>query len=81
MKILYLAGFAWEPKGTVRSRAFPLAVEMVRRGHEVTLLIAPYDNPAYSGQRFSSHGVQVINLKILGSGILALARMPGNFSN
>jgi glycosyltransferase involved in cell wall biosynthesis len=79
MKILYLAGFAWEPKGTVRSRAFPLAVEMVRRGHEVTLLIAPYDNPVYSGQRFISQGVQVINLKISGRGPLALAQLPGQF--
>jgi len=79
MKILYLAGFAWEPKGTVRSRAFPLAVEMVRRGHDVTLLIAPYDNPVYSGQRFVSQGVQVINLKISGRGPLALARLPRQF--
>jgi glycosyltransferase involved in cell wall biosynthesis len=79
MKILYLAGFAWEPKGTVRSRAFPLAVEMVRRGHDVTLLIAPYDNPVYSGQRFVSQGVQVINSKISGRGPLALARLPRQF--
>jgi glycosyltransferase involved in cell wall biosynthesis len=79
MKILYLAGFAWEPKGTVRSRAFPLAVEMARRGHDVTLLIAPYDNPVYSGQRFVSQGVQVINLKISGLGPLALARLSWQF--
>jgi glycosyltransferase involved in cell wall biosynthesis len=79
MKIVYLAGFAWEPKGTVRSRAFPLAAEMVRRGHDVTLLIAPYDNPVYSGQRFVSQGVQVINLKISGRGPLALARLPRQF--
>jgi glycosyltransferase involved in cell wall biosynthesis len=79
MKILYMAGFAWEPKGTVRSRAFPLAAEMVRRGHDVTLLIAPYDNPVYSGQQFVSQGVQVINLKISGRGPRALARLPGQF--
>jgi glycosyltransferase involved in cell wall biosynthesis len=79
MKILYLAGFAWEPKGTVRSRAFPLAVEMVRRGHEVTLLIAPYDNLVHSGRRFVSEGVQVINLEISGRGALVLARLPRQF--
>jgi glycosyltransferase involved in cell wall biosynthesis len=79
MKILYMAGFAWEPKGTVRSRAFPLAAEMVRRGHDVTLLIAPYDNPVYSGQQFVSQGVQVINLKISGRGPRALAPLPGQF--
>ncbi len=79
MKISYVAGFAWEPKGTVRSRAFPLAVEMVRRGHEVTLLIAPYDNRVYSGQQFVSKGVQVINLDISGRGALALARLPRKF--
>ncbi len=79
MRILQIAGFAWEPKGTVRSRAFPLAVEMVRRGHEVTLLIAPYDNPVYSGQQFVSKGVQVINLEVSGRGALALVRLPRQF--
>src|ERR1700674_1088041 len=79
MKIVYVAGFAWEPKGTVRSRAFPLAAEMVRRGHEVTLLIAPYDNLVYSGQQFVSQGVQVINLEVSGSGALALACLPRQF--
>ena len=79
MKILCVAGFAWEPKGTVRSRAFPLAAEMVRRGHQVTLAIAPYDNPVYSGQQFVSEGVRVINLEISGRGALALARLPGQF--
>jgi glycosyltransferase involved in cell wall biosynthesis len=79
MRILYVAGFAWEPKGTVRSRAFPLAVEMVRRGHQVTLAIAPYDNVVYSGQQFVSKGVQVVNLEISRRGALALAKLPRQF--
>jgi glycosyltransferase involved in cell wall biosynthesis len=52
---------------------------MVRRGHDVTLLIAPYDNPVHSGRRFVSQGVQVINLKISGRGPSALARLPRQF--
>jgi glycosyltransferase involved in cell wall biosynthesis len=75
MKVTYICGFAWEPKGTVRARAFPLAEEMVRRGHEVTLIIAPYDNRAYSGVEFVRNGVRVVNFEIK-PGIAGLVRIP-----
>ena len=73
MKLTFICGFAWDPKGTVRSRAFPLAEEMVRRGHEGTLIIVPYDNLAHSGERFTKSGVRVINVGIK-KGIGSLAR-------
>ena len=64
MRLTYICGFAWEPKGTVRARAFPLAEEMARRGHDVTLVIVPYDNRAYSAVEFVSNGVRVVNLDL-----------------
>src|SRR5881397_1549035 len=76
MRLTYICGFAWEPKGTVRARAFPLAEEMVRRGHDATLIIAPYDNLAHSGEQFTSNGVHVVNLEIKSRSLAAMARIP-----
>src|SRR5215469_15621269 len=75
VKLTYICGFAWEPKGTVRARAFPLAEEVVRRGHQVTLIIVPYDNRTHSGMEFTKNGVRVINLKI-GKRLGGFARIP-----
>jgi glycosyltransferase involved in cell wall biosynthesis len=64
MRIVFVVGFAWEPKGTARARAFPLAAELVKRGHEVTILLAPYDNPVESGQKREFHGVRIVNVDV-----------------
>jgi glycosyltransferase involved in cell wall biosynthesis len=64
MRIALVSGFAWEPKGTARARAFPLAVELVNKGHEVTLFLTPYDNPAESGQKRQLEGVHIVNVKV-----------------
>jgi glycosyltransferase involved in cell wall biosynthesis len=76
MKIAYIAGFAWEPKGTVRSRIFPLAAEMTRRGHEASIFIVPYDNPKYSGMEYAREGVQIFNLEVPRSLSPAHAAIP-----
>jgi glycosyltransferase involved in cell wall biosynthesis len=67
MRIAFVCGFAWEPKGTVRARAHPLAVELVRRGHDVQLFVVPYDNPAYSGKTLEVNGVTIQNVSVQGS--------------
>jgi glycosyltransferase involved in cell wall biosynthesis len=64
MRIAFICGFAWEPKGTVRLRAFPIASELARRGHEVTLFLTPYDNLSYSGKEWWSEGVRIFNVVI-----------------
>jgi glycosyltransferase involved in cell wall biosynthesis len=64
MRIAFVCGFAWEPKGTVRLRAYPLAVALVNRGHEVTMFLAPYDNPAESGKKHVREGVRIHNLEV-----------------
>lgn len=81
MKIACVAGFAWEPKGTVRSRTFPLAAEMVRRGHEASIFIVPYDNPKYSGTEFVRDGVQVFNLEVPSKLSAAYATIPGKLAS
>ena len=49
-KIVLVAPFATQPKGTTRARVLPLAAALVRRGHRVTVLIPPWDNPGEAGR-------------------------------
>lgn len=81
MKIAYIAGFAWEPKGTVRSRIFPLAAEMARRGHEPSIFLVPYDNPKYSGMEYERDGVKIINLPVAQNFSPAYAALPGKLAS
>ena len=62
MHVVYLAPFAHAPKATVSARMLPMATALVRRGHRVTILIPPYDNPAESSRAWSHEGVQVENM-------------------
>src|SRR5271165_3196917 len=63
-RVVFVSGFAWEPKGTARARAFPLAAELVKKGYEVTLLLTPYDNPAHSGEQREINGVRIVNVAV-----------------
>lgn len=78
LNIVWLAPFAYAPKATVSARMMPMAAALRRRGHTVTLLIPPYDNPADSGTVWERDGVRVENMRLprIGGGsyaILALA--------
>ena len=73
LKVAFICGFAWEPKGTARARAFPLAAELVKRGHEVTVFLTPYDNLAYSGKEWVAEGVRIRNLAVPSTSKLSLA--------
>jgi len=76
MKLALVCGFAWEPKGTVRARAFPLAAELARRGHEVRIFTVPYDNPKYSGCEYTRSEVRIVNLKVSKGSISKLSLAP-----
>lgn len=64
MRIAQICGFGWEPKGTVRFRAFPLAAALVVAGHEVTIFLTPYDNLVDSGKEYWREGVRIKNVKL-----------------
>lgn len=55
MKIALIAPFATHPKGTTRARVLPLARALAGRGHQVTVLIPPWDHPEEAG-REETHG-------------------------
>lgn len=61
MNIVYLAPFAYSPKATVSARMLPMASALARRGHRVTIVIPPYDNPADSGNAWEHEGVRLDN--------------------
>ena len=52
LRLVLIAPFARYPKGTTRARVLPLARALAGRGHGVTVLVPPYDNPQESGLRY-----------------------------
>lgn len=64
MNLVFIAPFGYSPKATVSARILPMATALTRRGHRVTALIPPYDNPADSGRRWSHEGVQLENMRL-----------------
>jgi glycosyltransferase involved in cell wall biosynthesis len=62
VKIAFIGGFAFSPKGTIRARAHPIAAELVRGGHEVTIFLPPYDNLEHSGLEWQQDGVRIHNV-------------------
>jgi hypothetical protein len=64
MKIVMVTPFGLRPKSTVRVRALQLAEALVARGHGVTILVPPWDDPASAGQTFEQNGVLVRQLPL-----------------
>lgn len=68
MRLAFIGGFAFRPKGTMRARAHPLAAELVRGGHEVTIFLPPYDNLDDCGREWQSEGVRIRNVGTVSNG-------------
>lgn len=62
MRIAFIGGFAFSPKGTMHARAHPLGAELVKLGHEVTMFLPPYDNAADRGREWIQEGVRIRNV-------------------
>ena len=52
------------PKSTMRVRALPLGQALTRRGHDVTGVLRPWDNPSDSGREWVEAGVRLVNLPL-----------------
>lgn len=65
-----IAPFGIRPKGTLLARMLPLAQALARRGHQLTIVAPPLQNPADAGTRVNHGGVPVIHT--------ALAKGPGS---
>ena len=67
MKAVMVAPFARRPKGTTNARVIPLARALAARGHRVTVLVPPYDNPEESGVQTTAGGARIVSLRVDGS--------------
>ena len=63
MKIVMVAPFAIEPKGTVKARMIPIANGLKKRGYSVDIVVPPWDNPTYSGKTIEIEGIKTHNVK------------------
>jgi glycosyltransferase involved in cell wall biosynthesis len=63
MRIAFVGGFGFRPKGTIQGRAYPMAAELVLQGHEVTIFVTPYDNLEESGREWMEEGVRIKGVK------------------
>ena len=59
-----LGPFALAPKATMSARALPLAEALAARGHRVTVILPPWDNPAQSGRTWQDAGVAIRNISL-----------------
>jgi glycosyltransferase involved in cell wall biosynthesis len=59
-----LAPFGIRPKGTLSARMLPLAQALVRRGHCVSIIAPPVQNPQDAGRRDVYDGVPVIHTPV-----------------
>jgi glycosyltransferase involved in cell wall biosynthesis len=59
LRVVMIGPFGLAPKGTMRSRALPLARELVARGHRVTLLMPPWHTPEAAPRRWQEDGVDM----------------------
>ncbi len=63
VRITFVAPFAVSPKATISARMLPIAAELVAIGHDVTILVPPYDNPKDSGRTWRQDGVLIENMR------------------
>ncbi|MBN1488053.1 MAG: glycosyltransferase family 4 protein, partial [Anaerolineae bacterium] len=64
MKIVMIGPFGLRPRGTMSVRALPMAQALVARGHQVTMLLPPWQNPEDEGQNWQAQGVNIENLPL-----------------
>jgi glycosyltransferase involved in cell wall biosynthesis len=62
MRIVMIAPFATHPKGTFRIRILPIAKRLHKNGHNITIVVPPYDNISQSGLEYEIDGVHVQNI-------------------
>ena len=72
MRIVMIGPFGMRPRSTMRVRALPMAKALTARGHEVTMLLPPWQNQEDEGIEREEEGVVVSNIRLP-------PRIPGLF--
>ncbi|MDH7485740.1 MAG: glycosyltransferase family 4 protein [Anaerolineae bacterium] len=64
MRLVLLGPFGLRPKMTMARRALPLARALSARGHDVRVVLPPWDCPQDSGRIWQEDGVEVVNVRL-----------------
>lgn len=64
MRVVMIGPFGLRPRGTMSVRALPMARALAARGHVVTLLLPPWQNPEDAGRCWEDGGVRVENIPL-----------------
>ncbi|MGC8787184.1 MAG: glycosyltransferase family 4 protein, partial [Anaerolineae bacterium] len=64
MRIVLVGPFAMEPKRTMAVRALPLGKALAARGHQVMMILPPWDQPRDTGKEWVEDGVHICNVRL-----------------
>lgn len=64
MNVVMVGPFGLRPKGTMSVRALPIAKALSERGHAVTMLLPPWDDPENDGREWYEESVRVVNVPL-----------------
>lgn len=64
MRVVLVGPFGVRPRGTMGVRALPMARALAGRGHAVTVLLPPWQNPEDSGRCWEDGGVAIENIPL-----------------
>jgi glycosyltransferase involved in cell wall biosynthesis len=64
MRIVFVGPFGMQPKRTMAVRALPLAKALAARGHDVLVLLPPWDHPQDAGHEWVEDGVRINNVPL-----------------
>lgn len=66
MKIAMIGPFGFHPNKTMRARAFQLAQPLAQRGHQVKMMMPPWQTPQESGRSWQEAGVEIVYVPVQG---------------
>jgi glycosyltransferase involved in cell wall biosynthesis len=66
MRIAMVGPFGFHPNKTMRSRAFQLAKALVIRGHEVLMIMPPWQTPGEAERVWTEDGVEICYISLQG---------------
>jgi hypothetical protein len=75
MRIAMVGPFGFHPNKTMHSRALGLARSLVGRGHEVTIIMPPWQTPQEAGRQWVEDGVAVQYVSLSGGTVGTTRRL------
>jgi glycosyltransferase involved in cell wall biosynthesis len=64
MRVIFIGPFGLRVKGTMSRRAMPMARALAARGHQVDVILPPWDCPEDSEREWEEEGVSVHNIAL-----------------